>query len=242
MPEGPFILHLADQLKPFKGKPVKKAGGYGDMPTAWIKGKKLLDIKTFGKNLLLVFTNGVVRIHLGLFGDVIINERKKVNRSFFLEFTHGEINGYVVKASKMDEPLNKIYDWRIDILSKKFDPAFVKKRIMGKSEHTIADLLVDQSIFAGSGNIIRNEALYRAGIHPRSIAGKIPAVKISKLVRETVIYAKIFYRKLKTSGENDLYQVYQQEHAADGSQVTMEVLQKTKRKVFYSEHRQKLFV
>ncbi|MEO8770900.1 MAG: hypothetical protein ABI402_12460 [Ferruginibacter sp.] len=242
MPEGPSILHLADQLKPFKGKLVKKAGGYGNMPTAWLKGKKLLDIKSFGKNLLLVFTNGIVKIHLGLFGDVIINERKKVNRSFYLEFANGEINGYVVKASKIDKALNEMYDWRTDILSKKFDPTYVKKLIKEKEGKPIADLLMDQSIFAGSGNKIRNEALYRAGIHPMSIAGKIPAAKITRLIKETVNYAKIFYKQLKTTGVNDFFQVYQQEYAADGSEVTMKVLAKTKRKIFYSEHRQQLFV
>ena len=242
MPEGPSILHLADQLKPFKGKLVKKAGGYGPMPTVWLKGKKLNDIKTFGKNLLLVFTNGVVRIHLGLFGDILISERKKVNRSFYLEFAKGEINGYVIKASRLDKPLNEMYDWRTDILNKKFDPAYVKKLVKEKEGKTIADLLVDQSIFTGSGNIIRNEALYRAGIHPLSIVGKIPAAKISTLIKETVHYAKIFYGQLKKTNDNNRFQVYQQEYAADGSEVTMEILPKTKRKVFYSEHRQKLFV
>ena len=83
MPEGPSILYLKDQLLPFTGKSVKKAGGYGPMSTKWITGKKLLDIKTWGKHLLFVFANGTVRVHLGLFGDIVINERKKVNRSFF---------------------------------------------------------------------------------------------------------------------------------------------------------------
>ena len=66
----------------------------------WINGKKLLDILTWGKHLLFVFENGTVKVHLGLFGDVLVNERKKVNRSFYLEFSKGEINGYVVKSNK----------------------------------------------------------------------------------------------------------------------------------------------
>ena len=89
MPEGPSILHLKQQLLPFKGKMVKNAGGYGPMPATWINGKKLLDIQTWGKHLLLVFSNGTVRVHLGLFGDVLINERKKVNGFFLLEFARG---------------------------------------------------------------------------------------------------------------------------------------------------------
>ena len=125
MPEGPSILHLKDQLNPFIGKFVKEAGGYGTMPTSWIMGKKLTDIKTWGKHLLFIFSNGVVKVHLGLFGDILINERKKVNRSFFLEFAKGEINGYVVKATKLTTPLEEVYDWRTDILSAEFDKAYV---------------------------------------------------------------------------------------------------------------------
>ncbi len=242
MPEGPSILHLKNQLLPFKGKIVKQAGGYGTMPTAWIKGKKLLDILTWGKHLLLVFNNGTVRIHLGLFGEVIINNRKKVNRSFYLEFNKGEINGYVVRAQKLEKPLNKIYDWRTDILSDKFDKKHIKSLLKLKADKTIDDILMDQNLFSGSGNKIRNEALYRAGIHPLSIVGKIPASKVSKLINEVVNYAKLFYNQLEKKGVNDFFQVYQQEYAADGTEVTMKILPKTKRKIFYSEHSQKLFI
>jgi endonuclease VIII len=129
MPEGPSILHLRNQLLPFKGKIVKEAGGYGPMPTGWINGKKLSDVKTWGKHLLFIFSNGTVRVHLGLFGDVLVNERTKVNRSFYLEFAKGEINGYVVKAQKLTAPPAEVYDWRTDVLSKDFDPVVRKKFI-----------------------------------------------------------------------------------------------------------------
>ncbi len=241
MPEGPSILYLKDQLQPFEGKIVKKAGGYGDMPTAWMNGKKLLKILTWGKHILFVFASGTARVHLGLFGDLLINERRKVNRSFFLEFAKGEINGYVVRAIKLDKPLEEVYDWRVDILSSEFDKSYVKDLLKKQEKKTIDDVLMNQDIFSGVGNKIRNEALYRAGIHPLSIVGKIPAAQISKLINEVVKYAKLFYKNLQTKGENNSFQVYQKEFAADGSEVTMKVLQKSKRKIFFSEHRQKLY-
>jgi len=241
MPEGPTILHLKSQLTSFVGKKVIKAGGYGPMDTKWIKGKKLLDIRTWGKHLLFVFANGTVKVHLGLFGDVLVNERKKVNRSFYLEFSKGEINGYVVRAIKLTAALNEIYDWRVDILSKEFDPAYVKTLLKKQKDKTIDDVLMNQQIFSGVGNIIRNEALYRAGIHPLSVTGKIPAVKITKLIKEVVNYARLFYDALETKGKKASFAVYRQEYAADGSEVTMKILPKSKRKIFYSEHRQKMY-
>jgi len=241
MPEGPSILHLRNQLLPFKSKIVKKAGGYGPMPTKWIEGKKLLDISTWGKHLLFVFSNGTVRVHLMLFGDVLINERKKVNRSFFLEFPKGEINGYIVKAQKLEGKPEDHYDWRTDILSEHFDTALVKSLLKKKADKTIDDVLMDQTIFTGVGNKIRNEVLYRAGIHPQSITGKIPAKKITKLVKEVVVYARIFYKELETSGTHTSFGVYQQDYAADGSEVTMKILPRSKRKIFFSEYKQQLY-
>lgn len=241
MPEGPSILHLRNQLLPFKGKIVKKAGGYGPMPTKWIEGKKLLDISTWGKHLLFVFSNGTVRVHLMLFGEVLINERKKVNRSFFLEFPKGEINGYIVKAQKLEGKPEDHYDWRTDILSEHFDTALVKSLLKKKADKTIDDVLMDQTIFTGVGNKIRNEALYRAGIHPQSFTGKIPAKKITKLVKEVVVYARIFYRELEKNGTHTSFEVYQQDYAADGSEVTMKILPKSKRKIFFSDHKQLLY-
>lgn len=241
MPEGPAILHLRNKLLPFKGKVVKMAGGYGKMPTAWIKGKKLQDITTWGKHLLFVFSNGIVRVHQGLFGDVLINEKKKVNPSFFLRFATGEINGYIVRAQKLEQSIDETYDYRVDILSDSFDKAYVKSLLKTKADKTIDDVLMDQNIFSGVGNKIRNESLYLAGIHPLSITGKIPATKITKLVNSVVTYAWSFYQQLEEKGLHDEFYVYKQEYAKDGSEVTMRVLPKTKRKIYFSEHKQELF-
>ncbi len=210
------------------------------MPAGWINGKKLLDIKTWGKHLLLLFANGTVRVHLGLFGDILINERKKVNRSFFLEFAKDEINGYVVRAEKLKAPASEVYDWRTDILSKDFDMTYVKKLLKKQNGKTIGDVLMNQEIFTGVGNIIRNEVLYLAGIHPQSIIGKIPAVKITALIKETVKYAKHWYDVIE--GDKHLhFSVYRQQYAADGSEVTMKILSRSKRKIFFSEYRQRLY-
>ncbi|MEO7264519.1 MAG: hypothetical protein ABIW38_06375 [Ferruginibacter sp.] len=127
------------------------------------------------------------------------------------------------------------------MLSPEFDRSYVKKILKHYADKTIDDVLMNQDVFSGVGNKIRNEALYRAGIHPESITGKIPAAKISLLINEVVKYAKLFYRNLEKSGINNAFQVYKQAFAPDGSEVTMKVLPKTKRKIYFSEHRQILY-
>ena len=46
---------------------------------------------------------------------------------------------------------------------------------------TIKDLLMDQRVVAGIGNIYANEALYRAGISPRRRAGNVGKARCAKL-------------------------------------------------------------
>ncbi len=241
MPEGPSIRFLANQLKPFEGKIVQDAGGYGPMPTAWLKNKKLLRIESWGKHLLFVFTKGTVRVHLGLFGDILIDEVKKVNRSFYLSFKQGDINGYVVKAAKLEGSPQDHYDWRTDALSEHFSVTHILKLLKDQKSKTIAEVLMNQDVFTGSGNKIRNEVLYRSGIHPHSRVENIPDPALKELIREFKKYSKLFLKDLSTKGVNDSFYIYQQAFAHDGSEVTVEVLKKEKRKIYYSEHRQVLY-
>ena len=118
-----------------------------------------------------------------------------------------------------------------------FDAAYVKELLKKQDTKEVDDVLMNQDIFSEVGNKIRNEALYRAGIHPLSITGKIPPAEITKLIKEVVKYAKLFYKELETKGELKSYTVYKQEFAPDGSEVTMKILPKSKRKIYYSEHK-----
>ena len=55
------------------------------------------------------------------------------------------------------------------------------------------DVLLNQEIFAGVGNIIKNEVLYRIKVHPLSMVGCIPPAKLKMLVAEARIYSFDFY-------------------------------------------------
>ena len=53
----------------------------------------------------------------------------------------------------------------------------------------MCDALLDQTIFAGVGNIIKNEVLFRIRVHPLSRVGAMPATKLRELVREARQYS-----------------------------------------------------
>ncbi|MEM6971683.1 MAG: bifunctional DNA-formamidopyrimidine glycosylase/DNA-(apurinic or apyrimidinic site) lyase [Pseudomonadota bacterium] len=68
-------------------------------------------------------------------------------------------------------------------LSNAFSGAVLAERLAGKATPIKAALL-DQRMVAGLGNIYVCEALHRAGIHPRRIAGTIGRARIERLAVE----------------------------------------------------------
>ena len=57
----------------------------------------------------------------------------------------------------------------------------------------VCDALMDQTIFAGLGNIMKNEILYRIQVHPESQVGALPAKKLNSLIKEAQVYAFDFF-------------------------------------------------
>lgn len=62
-----------------------------------------------------------------------------------------------------------------------FTPAALSKSLAGKATPIKAALL-DQGVVAGLGNIYVAEALFRAGISPRRLAGTVPGARAARLV------------------------------------------------------------
>lgn len=243
MPEGPSILFLRNKLQRFKGKTVTEASGYGEMEKSSLENAKLVEIDTFGKNLLFVFKDSFVGVHLGLFGSMLVNKRKKVNASFALHFADGEINFYVAKTKLHSGKPRDFFDFKTDILKPEFDAGFVLHELQTTySEKMIGDVLMDQNIFAGVGNIIRIEALYHAKIHPESIIKEIPEKKLIFLLKMVVEYSEEFLSLMKTDNVKESALVYGKKICPkDKSELLIEEMGKIKRKTYVCLKCQKLF-
>lgn len=243
MPEGPTIIIAKNNLQKFKGKRVMAAQGYTPaFEPAILEGKVLTDIKTWGKHLLLCFGKITVRVHFMLFGSYKIDERGKNNAVLQLKFTNGTLYFYVAKLLLIEEDLDKIYDWQADIMNDDFNPDKVIEKIKAKPNRMICDVLMDQQVFSGVGNIIKNEALFRSKIHPESIAGCIPATKLKQLISQTVAYTFEFLEQKQAGTLSRNWQAYEQEECPR-NQVPFikQELGKTKRWCYYCNKCQKLY-
>lgn len=201
-----------------------------------------MDIKTWGKHLLICFKNFFIRIHLMMFGTYRINDRKTSAPRLSLRFAKGEANFYTCLVSLVEENVNSVYDWEADILSKKWNPEKAIKRLDEHDKVRICDLLLDQKIFSGVGNIIKNEALFNSKLHPESFTGKIPVVYVKALIRETRKFAVNFYEWKKAEILDERLKVYQQKTCPRCRiPLTISYPGKTKRVSFFCNNCQTLF-
>src|SRR5438045_5465835 len=70
-----------------------------------------------------------------------------------------------------------------------WSPAKAKKKLKEIPGMLVADALLDQNIFAGVGNIIKNEVLFRIRVHPKTKLGNLPPKKLTELIKEARQYS-----------------------------------------------------
>lgn len=194
MPEGPSLIIAKEAAAPFVGHKVIAAAGNAKIDVSRMDGQKLEEIKTWGKHLLLCFNGFTVRIHFLLFGTYLINERKNALLRLGLTFKNGELNFYTVAVKVIDGDLNKIYDWTADVMNDNWDAVAAKEKLKAMPNKMVCDALLEQEIFSGVGNIIKNEVLYRIYVHPESLAGNMPDDKLDELIAEARNYSFDFLR------------------------------------------------
>lgn len=194
MPEGPSIVILKEKAEEFVGRKIVSASGNAKIDMERLEGQTITDLKTHGKHFLICFKDFTVRIHLLMFGTYLINERKKTPLKLGLLFRDGEFNLYTCHVKILEGSINKHYDWSSDVMNAKWSAAKAKKKLKETPTVTIGDALLDQDIFSGIGNIIKNEILYRTYIHPESLVGKISSAKMTALIKEAQVYSLDFLK------------------------------------------------
>lgn len=166
-------------------------------------GQEIASIVRRAKYLLLVFDKGTLIIHLGMSGSLRLVSGCAIAQKhdhFDLEFANGvilrfrdprrfgailwcagDVMRHPLLAQLGDEPLSASFDGR---------SLYMKTRLRTIS---IKQVLMNNRVVVGIGNIYANEVLFHAGIHPRTQASKISLNRYKKLVCaiKTTLHAAI---------------------------------------------------
>lgn len=194
MPEGPSIVILKEQVTPFLGRTVERVSGNTTIEKERLLQQRVESFRSWGKHFLVELPDFSLRVHFMLFGSYRINEGKSwaVPR-LSLGFDNGELNLYACSVRFIEEPLDLVYDWWADVMSEHWDPKLALQRLRARPDMLVCDALLDQDVFAGVGNIIKNEVLFRIKVHPLSTVGALPAKQLRQLVEQARQYSFDFY-------------------------------------------------
>jgi endonuclease-8 len=196
--EGPPVRLIAERLARFRGNKVLAAGGNTKAPKEILEGKTVRDVFNRGKVLFLRFPDFSLRVHFLMFGSYRIDEeREGVTPRLGLVFDGGTLNFYYCSVRIVENEDLAHYPEHIDIGSEKWDMERVLERATAMAETQVCDVLLDQTVFAGVGNIIKNEALFLAGVDPRSLVKRLPAGKLRELARQARLFSLLFYEVRK---------------------------------------------
>ena len=213
--EGPALTLLKEEAQSFLGKKITAAGGGSKIDMDSLQGQRLNKLQSCGKHFLMVLDNCTIRIHYLMFGNYNLNSRHPEKEpKLFLQFNDGsEWNNYNCAVRILPETdMNKLYDFSIDIMDESWNPAKAKAKLKQHPHMLVCDALMNQEIFAGVGNVIKNEALFRIGVQPESELGALPPKKITELLKEAHTYSYDFYRWRKEGVLRKKYCVHQRKY------------------------------
>lgn len=248
--EGPSVRALADRLRGLlAGKRISRAGGNTrKLDPRELVSKRIYEVESVGKRLIIKLESSALAIHFLMYGSYSIGEKRKEDRytRLFLELEDGtKIYFYNCSISMLSEDdLARFEELKfLDVTSDRWRRDLVLKLLKERKSELIGDILLDQRVFPGVGNIIRLEALFRAGIHPLSVVGAIPQDILKKLVDEVRRFSLAFYeRRISGSRIRDMLMIYGKRNCPRcGSRLIRERTGETKRITIYCERCQKLY-
>jgi endonuclease-8 len=176
MPEGHTLRRLANDLSAaFEGRPVRVSSPQGRFgaDAALVDGEPVLGADSAGKHLFVEFPGDrFIHVHLGLIGKFDVHPGPaappvgQVRLRLQSDTAYADLRGAIlcdlVGRERRDQLISALGP---DPLRPDADPSTAWARI-GKSHRAIGDLLMDQKVLAGVGNVYRAEVLFRHRINP----------------------------------------------------------------------------
>jgi endonuclease VIII len=216
--DGPSLHLAAEQLQPFVGKRIRSVSGNSKIGVERLSRLTVRSIFAWGKHLVFQFDDFALRVHFMLWGtfaatvdgaSVTGDYRRAGPPRLVLTFSNGEITMWAASIRFVeDADARATYDFTADIMAPEWNAkaAFRKARAFARSE--IADVLLDQDIFAGVGNIIKNEVLFRTRVSPFTKVQRISDRKRHEIVSDARTFSFRFLELRKTFSLRRTLDVY----------------------------------
>ncbi|XP_009446878.2 endonuclease 8-like 3 isoform X2 [Pan troglodytes] len=131
-------------------------------------------VETLGKELFMYFGPKALRIHFGMKGFIMINplEYKYKNGAspvLEVQLTKDLIcffDSSVELRNSMESQQRIRVMKELDVCSSEFSFLRAESEVKKQKGRMLGDVLMDQNVLPGVGNIIKNEALFDSGLHP----------------------------------------------------------------------------
>ncbi|XP_017671984.1 PREDICTED: endonuclease 8-like 3 isoform X1 [Lepidothrix coronata] len=171
-------------------------------------------VETLGKELFMYFDQKALRIHFGMNGSMCINPDGSKDRNGVLPVLEIQLTEDTVwffdvtveyrNAAESERKVRMMES--LDVCSPKFSFLRAESEIKQHKTRMLCDVLLDQAVLPGVGNIIKNEALFDSGLHPAVKVCQLTDEHIRHLVKMTRDFTLLFYKCRKTG--SPLYKHY----------------------------------
>lgn len=154
-----------------------------------IVGKKILGAERRAKNILIRLSAGdTILVHMKMTGHLVYDRADYPHTR--LDFTLDNGKHLVLSDLRKFAKVTLLADGHLEDLGPEpleegFDYKTFKARLMLRPKGKIKQVLMDQSLIAGIGNIYSDEILWRASVHPLSIVAKIPERNVKQMFKAT---------------------------------------------------------
>lgn len=152
-----------------------------------VQNQRVHSVERHGKFIVLTLDRGVLVIHLGMTGKLLLDSEPGPYARAVFQLDHGLLVyddirhfGRIEWSEKLPERAAALGPDALNISLEDF------RKLLKTRKSAIKPLLLNQRFLRGMGNIYTDEALYEAHIHPRSIAASLSKARVERLHRAMI--------------------------------------------------------
>jgi endonuclease-8 len=223
MAEGPVVHHYAKALaKALIGKKVQVEFGIRKLKSLEpsLRGLRVTEVSPHGKQFRIHLSDGrILLVHLMMWGSWNIYpkggtwDKPHYRARVILRTDEHDVvasSAPVVSVFTASE-LEKEPRWSDpgpDPLRPDFSEEEFFRRLDMQSGREIGEVLLDQQVIAGIGNILKNETLFRACVHPRRLVSSLSTEEKHEILAWSVQLSRTWLEELEKKKRNGWLRVY----------------------------------